>query len=260
MFRRYRLNTATVLLFITTCCQCIHRSIAQQQQSPLTLNGGSVLAMAGKNCVAVAVDKRFGSGPALVQIAPPKLLTVSPTLLVACTGLQTDVQSLYLDVSAQLARTFARGLGFAASTSGRNSSQRIISAPALACLTSHILYNRKSAPYYVEPLVIGLQQQQQQQQQGSTSDYKPYLCSFDMIGARSQSESFVCAGAASKSLYGTAEAAWRENLSPDELVQLCGQAFLSALERDCLSGYGALLYLITADEGIQEFNLDARND
>jgi hypothetical protein len=36
---------------------------AQQQQDPTTLNGGSVLAMAGDGCVALAVDKRFGSGP-----------------------------------------------------------------------------------------------------------------------------------------------------------------------------------------------------
>ena len=37
-------------------------SLAQAQQSPSELNGGSVLAMAGKDCVALAVDKRFGSG------------------------------------------------------------------------------------------------------------------------------------------------------------------------------------------------------
>lgn len=34
-----------------------------QQQDPTTMNGGSVLAMAGDGCVALAVDKRFGSGP-----------------------------------------------------------------------------------------------------------------------------------------------------------------------------------------------------
>ena len=34
-----------------------------QQQDPTTMNGGSILAMAGKGAVAVAVDKRFGSGP-----------------------------------------------------------------------------------------------------------------------------------------------------------------------------------------------------
>jgi 20S proteasome alpha/beta subunit len=38
-------------------------ALAQQQQDPTTMNGGSILAMAGKGSVAVAVDKRFGSGP-----------------------------------------------------------------------------------------------------------------------------------------------------------------------------------------------------
>lgn len=132
-------------------------------------------------------------------------------------------------------------------------------------------------PYYVEPLVVGLEQQQQQQQPSqppknesdndsspdNSSDkphqYRPFLCSLDMIGARSQADSFVCAGVATQSLYGTAEALWRPNLSPEELVRLCGQAFMTALERDCLSGYGALVYLITRD-GIVEYDLDTRND
>lgn len=34
-----------------------------QQQDPMKMTGGSVLAMAGKQAVAIAVDKRFGSGP-----------------------------------------------------------------------------------------------------------------------------------------------------------------------------------------------------
>ena len=38
-----------------------------------------------------------------------------------------------------------------------------------------------------------------------------------------------------------------------------GKAFLSALERDCLSGYGAIIYLITKD-GIMEYDLATRND
>jgi hypothetical protein len=39
------------------------RSVTSQEQNPLTMNGGSVLAMAGKECVALAVDKRFAIGP-----------------------------------------------------------------------------------------------------------------------------------------------------------------------------------------------------
>jgi 20S proteasome subunit beta 3 len=192
--------------------------------------------------------------------------------MVACTGLQTDVQSLQQDLSAQITRTFTRGLGFR--------SQSKISPKALASLTSHILYRRKNAPYYVEPLVIGLEAIERVRtidrdvsytsrskeedvsppQDENEPHYRPFLCSFDMIGASSRSASFVCAGAATKSLYGTAEALWKEDLSPQDLVRLCGEAFLSALERDCLSGYGALVYLITANGGIVEYDLDTRND
>ena len=87
----------------------------------------------------------------------------------------------------------------------------------------------------------------------------PYLCSLDVIGAKSLSDAFVCAGAASNSLFGTAEALWKPDLPKEDLVQVCAMAFLSALERDCLSGYGAILYLITKD-GIVEYDLASRND
>jgi hypothetical protein len=49
------------------CLSCIislflFHFVTAQQQDPRMLNGGSVLAMAGDGCVALAVDKRFGSG------------------------------------------------------------------------------------------------------------------------------------------------------------------------------------------------------
>jgi 20S proteasome subunit beta 3 len=89
---------------------------------------------------------------------------------------------------------------------------------------------------------------------------RPYLCTMDIIGAKSQSMSFVCAGVASKSLYGTAEAYWKPNLSEDELVEICAKSFMSALERDCLSGYGAMIYLISSDGSITEYDLECRSD
>jgi len=103
---------------------------------------------------------KWYKSPTLIQVAPPPLLVASPTLLVACTGMQSDVQSLQHDVAAQLARTFARGLGFSSSSSsnggasassvGSQSSPSSISPIALTTLLSHILYRRKHAPpYYV---------------------------------------------------------------------------------------------------------------
>jgi 20S proteasome subunit beta 3 len=160
--------------------------------------------------------------------------------MVAFTGLEGDIQSLSQELSIQV--TSKRNRGFMTHT-----KKRPISPKAMATLISHVLYGRRQAPYYVEPLLVGLENE------------KPFLCSYDLIGAQSRSEAFCVAGVASKSLYGTAEALWRPHLSSEDLAQVCGKAFLSALERDCLSGYGATVYLITRD-GIMEYDLACRND
>eukprot|EP00536_Pseudo-nitzschia_multiseries_P013943 jgi/Psemu1/68921/estExt_Genemark1.C_6340004 len=218
------------------------------------MNGGSLLAMAGKNCVALAVDKRFGSGPQLVNIAP----------LPAASGPRNNNNNntqhkrsccLCEELEAEVDAKRNRALGFSVDNNNDNDRSRI-SPPALACLTSHVLYQKRG--YYVEPLVVGLREKLEGDG-NSYNSYTPFLCAMDMIGAQSFSQSFVCSGAASTSLYGTAEAMWRPNMTPDELLECCGRVFQSALERDCLSGYGILVYLITKD-GIAEYDLASRND
>jgi 20S proteasome subunit beta 3 len=256
-------------------------AVLAQQQDPSTMNGGSILAMAGKGSVAVAVDKRFGSGPQvwyarttldfihlvvfppvecltlflfndlamlqMVNIVPRHVWMPHSNVLVAFVGLEGDVQSLYQDLQTQVDSRLGRALGFGLLDNKRS---RQISPRAMTSVTSHLLYQRRGA-YYVEPIVVGLS--------GSSEANEPFLCAMDMIGAQSFSKSFVCSGAASKSLYGTAEALWKPDLEPDELAEVCGKAFQSALERDCLSGYGVLVYLVTSD-GVVEIDLASRND
>ena len=313
-----------VVVFSTTLvAPTFHISIVvAQQQNPLTMNGGSVLAMAGKNCVVLAVDKRFGSGRSLINVRKRPTIQLPPTSIVAFTGMEGDVQSFRIELNAQIIDKYYRGLGFGERSRNKNRQgtatlsvsddlSSVLSVKAVAMLTSHILYRRKRAPYYVEPVVVGLKPDgwedhvidhedelddtvnsiptttasntnhnslceddtslsehnldsdalmlQPNRQQGRRLRYRPYLCCMDMIGAKSESEAFACAGTASKSLYGTAEALWEPNLLPDQLVSICTNAFLSALERDCLSGYGATVYLLTPD-GITEYDISGRSD
>ena len=197
--------------------------------------------MAGDGCIALAVDRRFGSGPQMVNIAPRHVLMPHAKLMVAFTGLEGDIQSLSQEIEVLVESKISRG-------SILSSRSRPISPRAMASLMSHVLYQRRQSPYYVEPLVVGLDDEE-----------IPYLCSQDVIGAQSKSEAFVCAGVATKSIYGIAEALWRPGLSSGDLTRVCARAFLSALERDCLSGYGAVIYLMTK-EGIEEIELACRND
>jgi len=73
------------LRFIIHLLVCFVSVQAQNQQDPTLMNGGSILAMAGDNCIAIAVDKRFGSGPQMVNIAPRTILAPHSRLLIGFT-------------------------------------------------------------------------------------------------------------------------------------------------------------------------------
>lgn len=280
--------------------------------------------MAGRNSVAIAVDARFGLGFQTISTTNSAssssssgtssriILLPGSNTLMAWTGLYGDGISFTEEMNVLLARKVRRSscMGFDTTSAIKKMSPR-----SIAMFMSHLLYSRRSAPYYVEPVIVGLENvrmpletseatvdgkdklkidsvqqlqaiaslQYNQQiviptnSQLSTANkclrYKtiqrPYLCTTDMLGARSTSSTFVCSGVASRSLHGSAEALWRPDLEADELVEVCGKAFVSALERDCLSGYGAVIYLIhshedgdaTADNiSIKEYVLACRND
>ena len=290
-----------------------------QRSDPTQFNGGSVLAMAGRNSVAIAIDARFRLGMQTISTGDdldsandrgnPRIIHLpNSNVLLAWTGLYGDGMGFAEEMNVMLARKVRRAgcMGFPALVSDSSSmGRRKMSPRAITSLMSHMLYRRRNAPYYVEPVVVGLESirvpvsiengqlaleendspreeliqsitqaastsntQQlisshkgqaitKQQQTTYKTIQKPYLCGTDMLGAQSTSQTFVCSGVASRSLHGTAEALWRPSLEGDELVEVCGRAFVSALERDCLSGYGAVVYLI---QGVQSEDDDREDD
>ncbi|CAN0230547.1 unnamed protein product [Ectocarpus sp. 8 AP-2014] len=204
--------------------------------NPLELNGGSCLAMAGKGCVALAVDRRFGLEGQLVSTEAKRVLKVNGQLLCGFTGLWTDVLTVMQDLSSEVAlKSLAE-------------ADRPIAPAALAGLLSTLLYSRRGSPWFVEPIVAGLDPRG-----------KPYLCGQDILGAPVEVDDFVVAGTSAQSLYGTCEAFFRPGMEREELFRVASRCLLSALERDCLSGYGAVVHLIT-EEGIETRELTTRMD
>ena len=181
------------------------------------------MAMSGKECVALAIDKRFGSGPQMINISPRHVWVPDSNSILAFSGFGGDIQSLAEELKMEMVMKSNRVLGFRStgfktmitSFVKTEDTRPRISPPALACLTSHMLYGKRG--FFVETIVVGLMEQ----------TWKPFLCAMDMIGAQSFSKSFVCSGAASTSLYGTAEAFWRPNMRPLELLECCGKVFQS---------------------------------
>merc|ERR1712136_414135 len=98
-------------------------------------------------------------------------------------------------------------------------------------LTSSLVYEKRFGPYFINPVVAGIDKEN-----------KPFICSMDLIGAISASGDFVCAGTAS-----------------DELFETLAQCMLDGVDRDCLSGWGGVVHIITPDEVITK-NLKGRMD
>ena len=102
---------------------------------------------------------------------------------------------------------------------------------------------RRFGPYFIEPVIAGLDK-----------DNNPYLFASDFIGAPllpdMETNGFVTAGTCTDQLYGMCESMWRPEMEPEELFETVSQCLLGALERDCLSGWGATVRVICPDKVI----------
>jgi 20S proteasome subunit beta 3 len=103
-------------------------------------------------------------------------------------------------------------------------------------LVSSTLYEHRFGPFFVNPIVIGLDH---------TDNFKPYIATYDSIGCLTESGEFQVAGTSSELLYGTCEAFYKENMEPEQLFETISQCLVSAVDRDILSGWGAYVYVMT---------------
>ena len=60
----------------------------------MSYNGAAIIAMKGKDCVAIASDRRFGIQAQTVGMDFEKIFEMGPKLYVGLPGLATDVQTV----------------------------------------------------------------------------------------------------------------------------------------------------------------------
>ena len=63
-------------------------------QSIMSYNGGAICAMKGKDCVAIAADKRFGIQAQTLSMDFQRIFEMGPKLFLGLPGLATDVQTV----------------------------------------------------------------------------------------------------------------------------------------------------------------------
>lgn len=193
--------------------------------SILAYNGGCVVAMRGKDCVAIATDRRFGVQAQTIETDFEKVFQINPRMFLGLVGLQTDI----LTVKDRL--TFRKNLY-------ETRENREMQPARFSAMLSSFLYEHRFGPYFIEPVIAGL----------DPKTMEPFICNMDLIGCPNVPDDFVVAGTCGEQLYGMCETLWKPDLEPDQLFEVISQAMINAFDRDAISGWGATVYIIEKDK------------
>ncbi|EZG78638.1 proteasome subunit beta type [Gregarina niphandrodes] len=200
-------------------------------------NGGAALAMLGDGCICVASDKRIGSNSLkTVEMNYEKCFEITPHTYLACCGLATDVETLYKTIRFHKNLFHLR-------------EEREMKPRAVASFVGNQLYQRRFSPWFASPIVAGV----------DAETGEPYAESFDFIGGLENIEDFGVVGTATEQIMGACEAHWRPNLKPEELAECAATCLLAGVERDCYSGWGAVVHVVTKDRVITR-HIESRMD
>ena len=193
--------------------------------SILAYNGGCVVAMRGKDCVAIGTDRRFGIQAQTIETDFDKIFQINPRLYLGLVGLQTDILTVH------------DRLMFRKNLYEIRESREMVPA-RFSAMVSSFLYEHRFGPYFVEPIIAGLH----------PKTMEPFICNMDLIGCPNEPDDFVVGGTCVEQLYGMCETLWKPDLPPDQLFEVISQAMINAFDRDAISGWGATVCVIEHDK------------
>jgi len=121
----------------------LHFSLSMSKFSPYTNNGGTTIAVAGKDFCVIAADTRLSEGYSILSRDSPKLLKLTDKCVLASSGMQADAQALHKYLLARLEQY-------------KHQNGKSMSTPAMAQLLSNTLYYRRFFPYYTFNVLGGV--------------------------------------------------------------------------------------------------------
>jgi len=148
--------------------------------------------MVGKDCVAIACDLRLGVQALTVSNNFPKVFQYGEHVFLGLTGLATDVATVS-DLFRYKTNMY------------RLREERAIAPRTFANLVSSSLYERRFGPFFVSPVVAGL----------DPKTGAPFICGFDSIGCIDFAKDFIVSGTATDQLFGMCENLWEPDLVRD---------------------------------------------
>ncbi|KAJ2793884.1 Proteasome subunit beta type-6 [Coemansia helicoidea] len=212
--------------------------------SPYVDTGGTTLAIAGADYVLVASDTRQSDGYLINSRYSPKAFELANNTVLGTSGCAADCKRL-CEVLEQRAQVY------------RHRHDRQIGAPALAQLLSNTLYSRRMLPYYVFPVLAGLD-----------AEGKGAAYSYDAVGNMLRVTA-VCMGSASALIqpFLDNQVAFKNQRVPDpdrllsreEARKIAIDAFTSATERDIYTGDYLEIFVVDA-QGVHKETRELKHD
>lgn len=220
-------------------------SINRPNFSPYTDNGGTVVAIAGKDYSIIASETRLSTGYQIYTREQSKMFQLTPKTVLGSTGCWCD------------ALTFAKVIE-SRTKNYLHEHNRPISTPACAQLISTMLYYKRFFPYYISNIVAGLDEEGH----GAVYHYDP-VGHFERdnytTGGSSSSliQPFLDNRIGLKNLQGVQPGSIE--LPLEDALRIVKDVFVSAGERDIYVGDHVDIRVITAS-GIQQLRHNLRKD
>jgi len=211
--------------------------------SPYMSNGGSCVAIGGEGFVVIGSDIRLSAGYSILTRNQSKLVPISDTAILGCTGCWCDVQTLTKLVQAY------RKLYL-------HEHNKDMSVSAIAQMLSKMLYGRRFFPYYVSNVLAGLDEEGN----GVVYSYDPVgHCEKELYHAGGTSgpllQPFLDSQVGLKNMAVKPDAP----MTWERAVQIIKDIFKSAAERDIHCGDGIEIKIITR-VGIKTIDMKLRFD
>ncbi|HID04604.1 MAG TPA: proteasome subunit beta [Candidatus Caldiarchaeum subterraneum] len=185
------------------------------------LPGATTVGIVGKDCVALASEKRFAYGYFVISKAARKVFPITRRIGAACAGVVGDMQNLIKETTAVV-------------NLYRIENGREPSVQTVAKLLSWHLFSSRFFPYFTETIVGGL------------DEGGPHVIVLDPLGSMIEDD-YAVVGTGAEIAVGVIENEYSRNLGPDEVYNLAIKAVRSSISRDAGSGNGVDILLYTND-------------
>merc|ERR1719174_1150988 len=215
--------------------------------SPYDDNGGTCVAVAGKDFCIVAASMRLSTGYSILTRRQSKILRANAKCCIASAGFQGDKVALQKLLTA-------RAINY------EHDHRRKMSCPAMAQMLSNTLYNKRFFPFYTFNLCAGLD-----------TEGKGCVYTYDAIGSYER-VGYSCQGSGKdlmqpvldNQLASASPLLWppvstATKLTRAECLELVRSAFASAAERDIYTGDAVQIFTMTRD-GLTEETMQLRRD